>query len=394
MASCYLNTGAKKDCTGCGACKAICPKNAITMVSDEEGYKYPHIDTKKCINCGLCRRICPVTNEIPDIYPKAYTYVTNDESNLFEATSGGAFGDIVNAVFEEGKTYVYGCTFDENHKAVHAGVNSREKINQFKRSKYVQSDLKETFKEVRDLLAAGYKVIFSGTPCQTAGLKSFLKGDCANLLCIDIICHGVPSQKLLDYYINIEEKKNNSKLNKIVFREKSKEKDGSYSLTNVKLFFSNGEKVLRKASKSSYMTGFSGRLFYRPSCYNCKFASKNRLSDITICDIWGLKNLDKEIYGKGISGIIINSAKGEEVLNKLNGIIKDIPIEHVIKTNECYTRPSYYNKNRNKFFNGLSESNFEKKAFKYAKKPLINRIILFPRKVLGYIKRFILKCIK
>lgn len=373
----YIVTNNKKECTGCKACASACPKNAINMIEDEEGFLYPKIDKSKCINCNICKKICPINKEKENIIePKAYFYITEKEKDLLEASSGGAFGDIINSFYEEENTIVYGCIFDKNFKAIHIGIEAKEDMYKFKKSKYVQSNLLNTFKEVKENLTKGKKILFSGTPCQISGLKSFLRKEYDNLLCVDIICHGVPSQKLLDYYIATEEKKFGSKLESLNFREKIKQKSGNYNSKNIKLTFKNKSKVIKSIKESSYMYGFQNRLFYRPSCYECNFCKINRTSDITIADCWGFETIsNKYDFHKGISCIIINSSKGEKIFNKMNGIKDELPLEFVVNNNSCYTKPTTYNKNRTKFFNNLNVNNFEQKAFKLSHETIIKRII-------------------
>lgn len=387
MQDCFLKTGIKKDCTGCTACMSVCPKKAISMYEDEEGFRYPIIDKTKCIGCKLCEKVCPIEKVLPKTMPKAFSYVTNNKEKLLGATSGGAFGDIVDAFFVDNKTYIYGCTYGENNKVIHKGVNNIREAEQFKKSKYVQSNLLNVFNEVKQLLEENNRVLFSGTPCQISGLKSFLLKDYDNLLLVDIVCHGTPSQKLFDYYIMCEEKKYNLKINKIVFREKVKERNGKYSLKNIKLVFENNDSIVKNVNSSSFFYGFQARLFYRPSCYFCKFASVKRNSDITLCDIWGLDDNDN----MGMSGIIINSKKGESLVNRITGLKKEIPVNYIVKINECYTRPTHLNKNRNKFFKDLNCNNFEFKSFKYGKKSLINKFIELFKRAISKFKRIIIK---
>lgn len=373
----YLITNNKKECFGCTACKSICPQNAILMVSDEEGFFYPKVDKTKCINCHLCEKVCPINRQITKDRPSAYFYITNDEKDLLEASSGGAFGDIIASFYEEGNTIVYGCIFDENMKAVHVGYENKEDMIKFKKSKYVQSSLNNTFCEVEKNLKKGRKVLFSGTPCQVSGLKSFLDKEYDNLLCVDIICHGVPSQKLLDYYIKIQEKKYNSRMISINFREKVLEKNGHWNSRNIKMRFENNQSVIKTVKQCSYLFGFYNRLFYRPSCYSCNFSKIERDSDITIADCWGFEKINDNKYDvqKGISCIISNSLKGNDIIKNMTGIKDNLSIEFVINNNDSYTISTKLHKNRNKFFKDLNGNNFESKAFKYSQLSFYKRII-------------------
>ena len=381
----YLVSNVKKQCTGCGACASACPKKAIKMIEDLEGFFYPQIDKSKCINCHICEKVCPVgAQKAEDIKPKAYYYITQEEKDLLNASSGGAFGDIINAFYEKDKTIVYGCIFDKNNKAIHIGFDNKEDMDKFKKSKYVQSNLLNTFCEINENLKKGKKVLFSGTPCQVSGLKSFLKKKYDNLLCIDIICHGVPSQKVLDYYIKSEEKNNNSSIASINFREKILQKNGKYNSRNMKLVFTNGEKLIKSSLESSYLLGFHSHLFYRPSCYKCSFCKINRDSDITIADCWGFESInDKYDLHKGVSCVIINSLKGQEIFKRMNGIKDTIPLDFIIKNNSCYTKPTKLHRNRKKFFKKLTCDNFEKKVKKNYKLSFFSR---FKRKVIHIFK--------
>ncbi len=380
---CYLKSLDKRNCTGCGACYSICPQKAIQMEEDVEGFLYPQIEQTKCINCHLCENVCPINRNLLDIKPKAFSYITNSEENLKNSSSGGAFGDIVDAFYEENRTVIYGCKFDDNNCAIHFGTQDKEQIGVFKKSKYVQSNLLNVFEEIKKYLIEDYKIVFSGTPCQVSGLKSFLSKDYENLLSVDIICHGVPSQKLLDYYIMEESKKNNSKIKSLNFREKVIDKNGRYNSRNIRLNLEDGRVVIKNVKQSSYLLGFHNHLFYRPSCYFCNFAQINRDSDITIADCWGINtvNSDKDVH-KGVSCVIINSDKGQKVFENMNGQKDKISINFIVNNNYSYSAPTKYHKNREKFFNNLTVDNFEKKINKYTKRSFLG-------KVLGYIKRII-----
>ena len=380
--NCYLVSGKKISCCGCRACENICPKAAISMVEDKEGFFYPVIDKKKCVECNLCKKVCPMMKKIESINPKAYSYITSDEQQLLSASSGGAFGDIVNSFFEDKKTFIYGCTFDENNKVIHLGVDNLNDIEQFKKSKYVQSNMLNVYKEIKKKLMDGYKVLFSGTPCQVTALKSFLLKDYDNLLCVDIICHGVPSQKIFDYYLKTEERKNNSKIKKINFREKKLEDNGLYSSKNIKLVFENGTSKILSPNTSSFLKGFSERLFYRPSCSKCKFASINRISDITIADAWGITKYKKCDFHKGASYIILNTEKGIKVFEKMTGDKDEVSTKFIDKNNECYNNPTFFNGNRKKYFKEVTLENFDEITFKYARRPLYVKILFVAKKTL------------
>ena len=191
----------KEDCCGCTACASICAKSAIEMVKDDEGFLYPHIDTEKCVNCGLCARVCPVKNNRVEKFTeqKAFIVRSHNEENVSASTSGGFFLPIAEWFIDQGG-YVVGVSYDTNLNVVHKITNKKEELLDFRGSKYVQSNQTDTFSEIRKLLKSNKKVLYSGTPCQVAGLKQYLRGNDQNLWCIDVVCHGVPSPTLWEKY--------------------------------------------------------------------------------------------------------------------------------------------------------------------------------------------------
>lgn len=384
---CYLISENKKMCTGCRTCALACPKKCITMVEDECGFYYPVIDKTKCINCKRCIRICPVSNDVP-IYNNlekevAYSYITNNEEDLLKASSGGAFFDIAKKFINGCDKYaIFGAAFDENIQVKHLYITDIKDIDLLRKSKYVQSDVNDSYINVKKFLNDGYKVVFSGTPCQIAGLKMYLNKEYENLLTIDLICHGVPSQKILNQAIRIEEKTRNIKITKLNFREKVKEKSGKFFSKNLKICAEN-KTIILSPKENAYLQGFQSGLFYRNSCYSCKFASIKRYSDVTIGDCWGIDNNKYDIH-KGVSCIIIHTAKGLMVAKELEGTLSKLDVKFVIENNKQYSKPAEIHKNRNLFFNNLTDENFEKRVFKYTKKPLY-------KSVLSKIKRTILK---
>ena len=194
----------KKDCTGCGACCNICPKNAITMQVDEEGFKYPKIDKEKCINCNLCEKNCPILNKVnlgtkePLEVLASYTKNENERSS---SSSGGMFYELANVIISK-KGIVIGAGYDEQFNVVHKIINNKEDLKELQGSKYVQSDTKNTYKETKEILEKGTEVVYVGTTCQIAGLKSFLQKDYNNLYTCDLVCHGVPSPKVWQKYLS------------------------------------------------------------------------------------------------------------------------------------------------------------------------------------------------
>ncbi|MDD2391373.1 MAG: Coenzyme F420 hydrogenase/dehydrogenase, beta subunit C-terminal domain [Bacilli bacterium] len=308
----------KEECCGCTACMNICPTKAIKMVEDEEGFLYPKIDQALCINCGKCRKVCPFQNEINISNklskPTVYAVKHNKESVRMKSSSGGVFTAISDYVLNNGGV-VYGAAFDENFNVIHKKAETSEECNKFRGSKYVQSDLSNVYKQIKDLLKSDRQVLFSGTPCQTAGLKSFLtnsRTNTDNLIINDIVCHGTPSPKIWLDYIDFIEKGN--KLKSYSFRFKERGWHGY----NIMAEYKNGKRKINTKELKIFTNLFSSDLLLRPSCHNCKFANIDRKSDITIGDFWGIEKTMPGIDdNKGISLALVNTVKGEQVFEKI-----------------------------------------------------------------------------
>lgn len=374
----YLKNNKKEFCTGCRACELSCPKNCINMKEDHEGFIYPVIDKTKCIDCGKCLKVCPVINNIKtkDKLDKkeVYGYKIDNKSTLLLSSSGGAFTSIVES-FCYDNFVIFGVKFDENLNAVHDFIQDKKDIQMFRKSKYVQSDVKDSYKKAKEFLNKGCKVLFTGTPCQIAGLKKYLNKEYENLLSVEIICHGVPSKKVLNKYLEFEENKYNSKVKSINFREKV-EKDGKYNSRNLKLVLENGKEIVEDSQKNIYLKGFHKGLFYRPSCYTCKFANTNRNADITIADSWGIENIYKDIdVHQGHSLVILNTKKGKEYFNTNQEETIKLDEQFVINNNAQYSRPTKVHKNREKFFNNLDKMPIDKLVNKCTKVPLVKRVV-------------------
>ena len=364
----------KKDCCGCNACYNICPKNAIEMKDDEKGFRYPVIDKKKCIQCDLCNKVCPIiSNKKTENNPIAYACYCKDEKIRINSSSGGMFTLIASQIINQGGL-VYGASFDEKFNIKHIKVDKIEDLQKLRGSKYVQSDIGNTYKEVKKYLDENRKVLFTGTPCQIEGLKCYLQKDYENLYLQDIICHGVPSPKVWNKYKQYRKNKDKEEPNKINFRNK---KDGwsKYYL----LFDYKNNQYKNTSAKDLYMKTFLQNLSLRDSCYNCKFKKYNRLSDITLADFWGIDNIMPEMNdNKGTSLLIINSEKGQILFDKIkkDAKYKETNLKEAIKYNPSMIESVKDNPNREKFFNDLDNTDFEKLAKKYLNKTnLVKRII-------------------
>lgn len=306
----------KENCCGCMSCVNSCPTGALFAGKDEYGFTIPKLNKEKCINCGKCLISCPYHSEVSNKYPIRTYAVVNRKGNVIEkSSSGGVFSALAKKVIEE-NGYVIGATMDNNFQVKHICIDNMDDLYKLQKSKYIQSNTNDIYKIVKEKLSLGKKIIFSGTPCQIAGLKAFLNNkDWDNLICIDIVCHGVPSQDLFDDYINCLSNKI-GKIDEYEFRTKKKAKNGMNWYFSYKINGKN-KKIIKNWPEDSYNYLYMKKLIYRDSCYACKFAKKKRTSDITLCDYWGWDNYHDKDFDKltSLSGCIINSSKGQKLFD-------------------------------------------------------------------------------
>jgi coenzyme F420-reducing hydrogenase beta subunit len=307
-----------EDCSGCTACMNICPNAAITMNPDEKGFLYPQIDSQRCTGCGVCRRVCAFRKENPAEVnvpqPHAFAVKHREDDVRMNSSSGGMFTAVSDWILEQGGV-VYGAAYDDAFQARHTRAKTKEERSAFRGSKYVQSNLGTIFRDVKADLNAGLPVLFTGTPCQVAGLKNFLalrKTNTENLYLCDIICHGAPSPKVFQNYLNSLRKKYNSEIKSITFRDKKAGWRGS----QFKVEFCDGQEYKAPCTDDAYYTLFLWNVILRPSCFRCPFANLQRSSDITIGDFWGIENSMPEFEDeKGVSLVLTNSPKGNILFN-------------------------------------------------------------------------------
>lgn len=343
-------------CSGCTACFAICPKDAITMQADLEGFKYPVIDKSKCIDCGLCCKVCSLENMYGNFGEDKTSFACSakDENFAKQSSSGGVFAILANMYIQE-QAAIYGAAFDYNWNVCHIRVDKKDELKRLYTSKYVQSDMGNTFRQVKSDLDNGKKVLFAGTPCQVAGLKTYLQKDYLNLLTVDFICHGVPSPLVWQRYIDELEQNLNSKITEISFRDK---KDG-WKNFNFKLITDNGNVFYEKHGDNIYIKGFLKDLYLRPSCYDCKFKTLKRESDITLADFWGIEKIIPDMnIDKGVSLCWPSSKKGKRALAD---VLKqtdyyEVKLKEAIRHNSSAIKSVVVHKNRDKFFEGISNS--------------------------------------
>ena len=371
-----INIKYKKDCCGCNVCVQRCPKQCITMHADNEGFLYPVVDTETCIDCGLCEKVCPVINqEEPQKPIKVFAAYNKDEKIREQSSSGGIFTLLAEETIKKGGV-VFGVKFNREWMPEFDYTETIEGIAPFRGSKYTQAIVGNAYKHVEDFLKIGRFVLFSGTPCQIAGLKRYLRKEYNNLLTVDIICHGVPSPKVWEMYL----KETCSKLLKstpdekiqlvspigetykscieaISFRSKiTGWKKYSFLL---KLNFStcDGKNTVvftEPFGKNNFMRAFLSDTILRPSCYACPAKSGKSHSDITIADFWGIDAIDPAFDDdKGCGAIFINTAKGEALYPISQTTYKEKTFNEVITYNSAYFQSCKPHPNRKKFFKKL-----------------------------------------
>ena len=360
----------KELCTGCTACMNVCPKEAISFIEDKDGFKYPVIDNDKCINCGLCKNTCPVLNtRLNESLNHCYVGYSNEKEDRYNSSSGGIFSLLAKYILDN-NGIVVGAAFDENNKLNHVAIEKKEELESLKKSKYLQSDLNNIFMYIKKQLDKK-KILFVGTPCQVAGIKSFIKNN-DNLITVDLFCHGVPSPKIFTKYIMELEEKNQDKLINYDFRDNS---TGWDTYSN-KAIFKNKE-ITTDRTKNDYMNLFLSDICLRESCYDCNFKLGNKYSDITLGDFWGVKNYYPEMYNsEGVSAVIVNTEKGEELF----GIIKDklnyrnCSLDNIISGNKSLILSSKKPLRRSLFFKEIDNKSIYYLTKKYTNKSILKRI--------------------
>lgn len=351
-----------QDCTGCGACYNICPKSAIKMKLNDEGFWEPCLNDENCINCGKCVRVCIIgggryTN---NSNPRCYALKASDEIRK-ESSSGGAFSLFANRILEL-NGYVCGTILDSNFYARHIVSNEKSEIEMMRKSKYIQSNTGSSYCQIKEKLLNNKHVLFTGTPCQVAGLYSFLGKDFENLYTIDIFCHGAPSVKFFHRYL--DETFGIKNIQSFDFRTK----DYGYNSFNQIAELKNGKKIGRNRYFDIFEQGMHSGLFLKGICGNCPFASEPRQADISIGDFWGISSYDKDINDHlGVSAVLINNEKGKSLFEEIkdsNTFIKEIPYQ-VAKNHNRLSSQMPITNGRSWFFH-MQKSQSLEKSVKYA----------------------------
>ena len=413
----------RSNCCGCAACVQRCPKQCITMRADNEGFLYPRIDTQACIDCGLCEKVCPVINQSEERMPfSTFAAVNPNEQIRRESSSGGIFTMLAEKTIAKGGV-VFGVKFNKDWMPEFGYAETMEDIAPFRGSKYVQAIVGNAYRKAEEFLKAGREVLFSGTSCQIAGLKKFLRKEYDNLLAVDVICHGAPSPKIWNMYLEetcsrlikaktggnescilTNNREYKSYIETISFRSKI---NGwaKYSFM-LKLNFATGDGkstdafLVENVQKNIYLRAFLSDMILRPSCYSCPAKAGKSGSDLTLADYWGIYTLIPELDDdKGVSAITANTVRGEALLKELDTKLYQAPLQDLIHKNPSFVVSTKRPVNRDEFFKEDGKGVYEKTKilcrvpFKIKCKRIVKNIVfgIFGTKTLGNVKKAINK---
>lgn len=338
-----INILHNENCCDCTACSSVCPKRCISMHHDEEGFLYPSVDLDACVNCGPCESVCPCLNPHETVMPlSSYAAQNTDLTERVNSSSGGVFSLLAKQTLKSGGVVV-GAAFDDAWNVRHIIIDKEEDLHRIRGSKYVQSNLVGVFQQVKRELQVGREVLFSGTPCQVAGLHGFLRKKYDNILTVEVACHGVPSPIVWDAY---KEAHFSTPITSVCFRDKT----GGWRSYRLTVNSGSGNYSVR-ASQDDYMRGFSNNLYLRPSCHQCPAKNLSSGSDILLADFWGIEHFLKGIDdNKGVSFVVINTQKGEQAFRSLGCQVQEVNFQEVVKYNSCIVSSTHRPKERERFW--------------------------------------------
>lgn len=356
------------NCTGCHACVNICPANCIIMKESESGFLNPVINQSLCINCGQCEKICPVLH-MPEMNAETVAYAMKncDENVRKRSTSGGIFSLLAEYVLDRGGI-IWGAAYESDFSVRHIVVSDRKELSLLQGAKYVQSVIGTSFQEVKRELQKGRIVLFSGTPCQCAGLKSFLGKAYENLITVDMVCHGVPSPKVWQAYIDYRSQKENAGKRPVKINMRSKASGWSHYGYSTEFDYGNSKISRIQNNRDLFMKSFVGNICLRSSCSDCKTKGVERCTDFTLGDYWGIWNQHPEFDdNKGTSVVFVHTQKGREILEQLSDKMDclKVDIEDAYKENGSLVNSSPAHSGRDEFLEQITADNFEDLVKKY-----------------------------
>lgn len=373
----YLDSYQKDLCSGCEACINICPKQCIKMERDEEGFLYPTIDLTFCIKCNLCREICPIKKDNKfNIESRIFAVYHKNKKIHMESSSGGAFTAFAEKIIKK-EGIVYASCFDELNLVKLKRIEKIKDLSYARKSKYVQSEMGKVHIQILNDLNLGKNVLFVGTPCQCDSIKNFLKMKNVNidkLYLIDIICHGVASPIIWKEYLNYQSICQESDIKSVDFRDKS----NGWTPMKMKIIFKNNKIYEKYSNLDGYYRLFFGHYIIRPSCHSCHYTDIKRVSDITIADFWGIKNIAPELFDEyGVSMVLSNTEKGKKMIQliKEDVVMNEVFCDNLADYQPNLAKPTSKNKNREAFWNLYKKRGFKKAYKKYGVLGTMDKII-------------------
>lgn len=392
----------KKDCCGCAACANICPQSCVTMQEDAEGFCYPVIDIEVCINCGLCEKVCPVINvkkEQP-FEQEGYVVQAKDSQVLRESTAGGAFSVLAKRILKEGGV-VFGVEMLTPQMACHTYIENERELTRYRGSKYIQSYIDESvYKQTKNFLQQGRKVLFSGTPCQIEGLVCFLGKTYEDLITVDVVCRAVPSPKIFRKYIEYHEKHMKKRIKRAKFRDKYY----GYKYATMNLTTEDDKSDYHRGRESDiWYRAFFSNICDRPACYECKFKKRYRVSDFTIWDCFPIWRFSKELNNdKGATRVLIHSEKGKALWKQVEGDFfwEKINSDLLVKDSKEMLEVVQKNESRERFFVDaelLSVDDLFSKYFPVSWKVKVERLIrvvCYKLGIYSLVKKIVVKVLK
>ena len=322
-----------EQCTLCGSCYNACPVDAISFKTLYLDFLYPAIDNSRCVGCDRCEKSCPILadkQEPESGYPIAFAARSRDEEARRKSSSGGVFYELASEILSEGG-YICGAVFDDHFHVKHIVSNTQKDLYRMMGSKYAQSDMGMCFRQIKTLLDEGKNVLFTGCPCQVAGLRTYIGRKHPNLLLVELICHGIPSDHMLQTYIGMQERKYGARLKEMEFRNKEK----GWHNSSVRMEFENGRVHSEPMTFDTYMQGYFRGVTLKESCFSCQFRGFKSGSDLTIGDLWGAEiSIPDMDDNNGLSAVIVNSEKGTLFLNRSKIIRRQFEIDKILKYNQ------------------------------------------------------------
>lgn len=334
-------------CCGCEACVQVCSRRCISFEEDDEGFRYPRVNASECVDCGLCSQVCPIQNVPQTVSPKGgFAYQSANQEVLFSSSSGGLFTALANQCLRQGGR-VFGARFNERWEVEHTGVDTLQGVEALRTSKYVQSRVGQTFREVADTLSKGIPVLFCGTPCQVAALQRYLRKNKELLTCVDFVCHGVPSPLVWRKWLSAVFA--GRKISAVNFRSKPE----GWNNYHLEVRLESGEVFSYAIPDSAYTKAFSANIMLRPSCYRCQMHGEHHSSDLTMADFWGVEHV-KDVAdmadNRGVSLAIAQTEKGANLLKEIGARTLNQPVKVLMVHNPSYSHQTPTTALRSAFF--------------------------------------------